>query len=77
MTLPCDLLAQARALHEETQLSLAAKLREQFPRHFGGKKVPRQMISNWERDRDWRPRRDTWIRLRAVLPKLPALGRGD
>jgi hypothetical protein len=73
MTLPCELLAQARALHEETQDSLAMKLKEQFPKHYAEKKVPRQMISNWEVNRDWRPRRDTWVRLRAVLPKLAPL----
>ena len=76
MTAPCDMLATARVLHEHTQESLATELLETFPDHYEGKKVVRQMISNFERNRDWRPRRDTWIRLCAVLPKLAAMPSG-
>lgn len=72
-TTPSALLVQARALEGHTQESLAKRLGELFPSVYAGGAACREVISKWERNRNWRPRRATWIRLQAALAKLPEL----
>lgn len=64
-----QLLADARKRQDHTQESLAEAIREKFPRARTSKNV----VSQWERMQDWRPRDRTWRRLRTVLPELPPL----
>lgn len=74
-TSPSALLVRARALEGHTQESLAKLLGEMFPTVYESGTACREVVSKWERNRAWRPRRATWIRLQAAfngkLPDLP------